>query len=62
MLEFSTHKVLKAQIDTLRPYLESGITELISNTQKELWLYYLDGTRERVCDESLDQEFFIAFL
>ncbi|GMB92625.1 VirB11 type IV secretion ATPase VirB11-3 [Helicobacter bizzozeronii] len=61
MLEFSTHKVLKAQIDTLRPYLESGITELISNTQKELWLYCLDGTRERVCDENLDQEFLLRF-
>ncbi|BDQ28450.1 CpaF/VirB11 family protein [Helicobacter ailurogastricus] len=62
MLEsLKTHKVLKAQIALFAPYLQSQITELISNTENELWLYKLDGTRQKIHDSTFSKEFLLRF-
>ncbi|WP_163566077.1 CpaF/VirB11 family protein [Helicobacter suis] len=55
------YRNLKACIESFLPYLESGITELICNTEKELWLYRLDGMREKIKDESFTKDFLIRF-
>ncbi len=55
------YRNLKTCIETFLPYLESGIAELICNTEQELWLYKLDGSRERVVDASFSKDFLIRF-
>ncbi|WP_104689507.1 ATPase, T2SS/T4P/T4SS family [Helicobacter felis] len=57
----ATHRVLQAQIEVFKPYLERGISELLSNQEKEIWLYYLDGRRACVHDEVLDKAFLLRF-
>ncbi|BCZ17399.1 Type IV secretion system ATPase TrbB [Helicobacter sp. NHP19-003] len=62
MLEnLKTHKVLKAQIALFAPYLQSGVSELLSNTENELWLYQLNGTRQKVHDPTFSKEFLLRF-
>ncbi|GAA7019309.1 hypothetical protein HpCHC91_06840 [Helicobacter pylori] len=55
------YRALRNAILRLLPYLDSGITELIMNKEKEIWLYKLDGTREKVFDENLDKAFLLGF-
>ncbi|GAA7700756.1 ATPase, T2SS/T4P/T4SS family [Helicobacter pylori] len=55
------YRALKNAILRLLPYLDSGITELIMNKEKEIWLYKLDGVREKVFDENLDKAFLLGF-
>ncbi|WP_163499176.1 CpaF/VirB11 family protein [Helicobacter suis] len=61
LAQLTTHKVLKAQIARFIPYLESGISELISNTEQELWLYKLDGSRHKIHDSTFSKEFLLHF-
>ncbi|EJB34021.1 hypothetical protein BGL68_04270 [Helicobacter pylori] len=37
------YRALRNAILRLLPYLDSGITELIMNKEKEIWLYKLNG-------------------
>ncbi len=55
------YRALRNAILRLLPYLDSGITELIMNKEKEIWLYKLNGTREKVFDENLDKAFILGF-
>ncbi|GMB94031.1 CpaF/VirB11 family protein [Helicobacter heilmannii] len=59
--ELKTHKVLKAQIALFAPYLQSGVTELLSNTENELWLYKLSGARQKIQDLTFSKEFLLRF-
>ncbi|MGL2383141.1 conjugal transfer protein TrbB, partial [Helicobacter pylori] len=43
METLQTHRVLQALIGHFTPFLESGITELIINTEQELWLYKINN-------------------
>ncbi|BAO98149.1 ATPase [Helicobacter pylori NY40] len=55
------YRALRNAILRLLPYLDSGITELIMNKEKEIWLYKLNGVREKVFDENLDKAFILGF-
>ncbi|WP_120951179.1 type II/IV secretion system ATPase subunit [Helicobacter sp. L8] len=57
----NTHRVLQAQIALFTPYLQSGISELISNYEKEIWLYKSDHTRQKILEPALSKEFLTRF-
>ncbi|WP_121020547.1 ATPase, T2SS/T4P/T4SS family [Helicobacter vulpis] len=57
----STHRVLQAQIALFTPYLQSGISELVSNQEKEIWLYRDDHTRDKILEPALSKEFLLRF-
>ncbi len=59
--KLKNYRALRNAILRLLPYLDSGITELIMNKEKEIWLYKLDGVREKVFDENLDKAFLLSF-
>ncbi|MFC3847820.1 ATPase, T2SS/T4P/T4SS family [Helicobacter baculiformis] len=57
----TSHRVLQAQIALFTPYLESGISELVSNQEREIWLYKSDGVRLKVQEPALHKEFLLCF-
>ncbi|GAA6999360.1 type II/IV secretion system ATPase subunit [Helicobacter pylori] len=61
METLQTHRVLQALIGHFTPFLESGITELIINTEQELWLYKINNTREKRGHALFDKAFLLRF-
>ncbi|WP_104695448.1 ATPase, T2SS/T4P/T4SS family [Helicobacter salomonis] len=57
----TTHRVLQAHIEALNPYLQSDISELVSNREREIWLYKLDGSCQKVQEPALSRGFLLRF-